>query len=135
MGCILYEIFTGNPPFYTNNLYQLVDMIVKGQVKWPKTMSPSFKNFLQGLLTKDPSKRLSWPQLADHEFIKSGVKSTNFIFKFEFNFKFLLSSGLDCIHNGTIDSSDVRRTAKKEAGTAESQSSPSGNLQNTFTCD
>ncbi|CAF0816845.1 unnamed protein product, partial [Brachionus calyciflorus] len=74
LGCILYEIFTGNPPFYTNNLYQLVDMIVKGQVKWPKTMSSCFKNFLQGLLTKDPAKRLSWPQLAEHEFVKSGIK-------------------------------------------------------------
>jgi fused-like protein len=29
LGCILYEIFTGSPPFFTNNLYQLVDMIIK----------------------------------------------------------------------------------------------------------
>ena len=29
LGCILYEIFTGAPPFFTNNLYQLVDMIIK----------------------------------------------------------------------------------------------------------
>jgi fused len=75
LGCILYEIFTGTPPFHTNNLYQLVDMIIKGSIKWPKTMSAPFKNFLQGLLCKDPSRRLSWPDLAEHEFIKSGVKS------------------------------------------------------------
>ena len=75
LGCILYEINTGYPPFYTNNLYQLVDMIVKGPIKWPKTMSPVFKNFLQGLLCKDPNKRLSWPALAQHEFVKIGVKS------------------------------------------------------------
>lgn len=36
LGCILYEIFTGNPPFYTNNLYQLVDMIVRGRIKITK---------------------------------------------------------------------------------------------------
>ena len=71
----MYEINTGYPPFYTNNLYQLVDMIVKGQIKWPKTMSPSLKSFLQGLLVKDPSKRLTWPDLAQHEFIKNGVTS------------------------------------------------------------
>lgn len=75
LGCILYEIFTGTPPFYTNNLYQLVDMIIKGSIKWSKTMSAPFKNFLQGLLCKDASRRLSWPDLAEHEFIKSGVKS------------------------------------------------------------
>ena len=78
LGCILYEVFTGYPPFYTNNLYQLVDMIVKGQVKWPKNMSNVFKNFLQGLLCKDPNKRLSWPLLAQHEFVKNGIKS-NFL--------------------------------------------------------
>lgn len=75
LGCILYEIFTGLPPFYTTNLYQLVEMIVRGQVKWPKNMSAVFKNFLQGLLCKDPNKRLSWPDLAEHEFVKTGIKS------------------------------------------------------------
>lgn len=50
-------------------------MILKDQIKWPKTMSPDFKNFLQGLLNKDPTKRLSWPELAYHDFIKGGVKS------------------------------------------------------------
>ena len=84
LGCILYEINTGYPPFYTNNLYQLVDMIVKGQVKWPKTMSIVFKNFLQGLLCKDPNKRLSWPQLGQHEFVKSGIKSLFLTNKFTF---------------------------------------------------
>jgi serine/threonine protein kinase len=74
---ILYEIFTGSPPFYTNSIFQLVNMISKDQVKWPKTMSPEFKNFLQGLLCKDPLKRLTWPDLATHEFIKNDVKSTH----------------------------------------------------------
>lgn len=74
LGCILYEIYTGTPPFYTNSIFQLVNMILKDQVKWPKTMSPEFKSFLQGLLNKDPSKRLTWPDLSHHEFIKNGVK-------------------------------------------------------------
>jgi hypothetical protein len=38
-------------------------------------MSQSFKEFLQGLLTKDTNKRLSWPELALHKFVKAGVKS------------------------------------------------------------
>ena len=37
-------------------------------------MSPEFKDFLQGLLTKNPKNRLSWPFLLDHPFVKEGVK-------------------------------------------------------------
>ena len=49
------------------------------QVKWPKTMSSLFRSFLQGLLTKDTNKRLSWPELAEHEFVKNGIKSKIFL--------------------------------------------------------
>jgi len=84
LGCILYEIFTGQPPFFTNNLYQLVDMIIKSQVKWPKNMSAEFKSFLQGLLCKDCNKRLSWPELAQHEFVRDGIKSKQSLFAYLF---------------------------------------------------
>ncbi|XP_029463799.1 serine/threonine-protein kinase 36 [Rhinatrema bivittatum] len=73
MGCILYELYVGTPPFYTNSIFQLVSLIIKDPVKWPKTMSPSFKSFLQGLLTKDPRQRLSWPDLLFHPFIAGRV--------------------------------------------------------------
>ncbi|NWT06473.1 STK36 kinase, partial [Mionectes macconnelli] len=73
VGCILYELFVGTPPFYTNSIFQLVNLIVKDSVKWPTSMSPVFKNFLQGLLMKDPHQRLSWPELLSHPFITGQV--------------------------------------------------------------
>ncbi|XP_078508805.1 serine/threonine-protein kinase 36 isoform X2 [Lissotriton helveticus] len=73
MGCILYELSVGTPPFYTNSIFQLVSLIIKDPVKWPKTMSAPFKSFLQGLLTKDPRQRLSWPALLYHPFIAGRV--------------------------------------------------------------
>ncbi|EMP35173.1 Serine/threonine-protein kinase 36 [Chelonia mydas] len=73
VGCILYELFVGTPPFYTNSIFQLVSLIIKDPIKWPKTMSSSFKNFLQGLLMKDPCQRLSWPELLHHPFIAGRV--------------------------------------------------------------
>lgn len=39
LGCILYELHTGAPPFYTNSIFHLVQLIVKDQIKWPDTMS------------------------------------------------------------------------------------------------
>ncbi|XP_071178743.1 serine/threonine-protein kinase 36-like isoform X5 [Mytilus edulis] len=73
LGCILYELFTGTPPFYTNSIFQLVSLIIKDPVKWPKNMSSIFKDFLQGLLTKNPRSRLAWPDLLMHPFVGDGV--------------------------------------------------------------
>uniref|UniRef100_A0A663MWR0 non-specific serine/threonine protein kinase n=1 Tax=Athene cunicularia TaxID=194338 RepID=A0A663MWR0_ATHCN len=73
VGCILYELFVGTPPFYTSNIFQLVSLIVKDPVKWPAAISPDFKSFLQGLLMKDPRQRLSWPELLSHPFIAGWV--------------------------------------------------------------
>uniref|UniRef100_A0A8B9GBC9 non-specific serine/threonine protein kinase n=1 Tax=Amazona collaria TaxID=241587 RepID=A0A8B9GBC9_9PSIT len=73
VGCILYELFVGTPPFYTSSIFQLVSIIVNDPVKWPVAMSPVFKSFLQGLLMKDPRHRLSWPELLSHPFIAGQV--------------------------------------------------------------
>ncbi|NXC42459.1 STK36 kinase, partial [Penelope pileata] len=73
VGCILYELFVGTPPFYTSSIFQLVSLIVKDPVKWPKAISPVFKSFLQGLLMKDPRQRLSWPELLSHPFVAGRV--------------------------------------------------------------
>ncbi|GAB2264965.1 hypothetical protein Dimus_000036 [Dionaea muscipula] len=69
LGVILYELFVGQPPFYTNSVYALIRHIIKDPVKYPENMSPAFKSFLKGLLNKDPQQRLSWPGLLNHPFV------------------------------------------------------------------
>ncbi|XP_067994963.1 serine/threonine-protein kinase 36 isoform X2 [Melanerpes formicivorus] len=73
VGCILYELFVGTPPFYTSSIFQLISLIVNDPIKWPVAISPVFKSFLQGLLKKDPCQRLSWPELLSHPFIDGRV--------------------------------------------------------------
>ncbi|XP_034251590.1 serine/threonine-protein kinase fused [Thrips palmi] len=68
LGCIVYECLVGSPPFYTNALLRLVNLI-QGEIKWPMSVSPDCLSFLRGLLEKDPSKRLSWPDLLHHPFV------------------------------------------------------------------
>ncbi|KAK3004965.1 hypothetical protein RJ639_018407 [Escallonia herrerae] len=70
LGVILYELFVGQPPFYTNSVYALVRHIIKDPVKYPDNMSTNFKSFLRGLLNKVPQNRLSWPALLEHPFVK-----------------------------------------------------------------
>lgn len=100
LGVILYELYVGQPPFYTNSIYSLISLIVNETVKWPTGMSANFKSFLQGgvdkfgiilvsfiavdlharrkrklsspgLLNKSPTRRLAWPKLAEHPFVKT----------------------------------------------------------------
>ena len=42
-----------------------------------------FQSFLQGLLTKDPNKRLSWPYLLRHPFVADGINGELWFFLFE----------------------------------------------------
>jgi fused len=69
LGIILFELFVGQPPFYTNNIYSLISLIVQQEAAYPANMSGAFKSFLSGLLTKRPEHRLAWPQLLYHPFI------------------------------------------------------------------
>jgi fused len=52
LGVILYELFVGQPPFYTNNFTTLMNKIMNENVRYPDSMSINFKDFLKGLLIK-----------------------------------------------------------------------------------
>lgn len=47
LGVILYELFVGQPPFYTNSIYSLIHHIVRDPVKYPSNITPEFKSFLK----------------------------------------------------------------------------------------
>ena len=77
LGVIIYELFVGQPPFYTNSIYSLIQLIIKEPVRFPDNMTPDFKSFLKGLLNKIPAERLSWPDLLNHPFIKETEQEKN----------------------------------------------------------
>lgn len=47
LGVILYELYVGQPPFYTTSIYTLIKQIVREPVRYPSSMSPEFKSFLK----------------------------------------------------------------------------------------
>ncbi|KAE8894881.1 Serine/threonine-protein kinase [Phytophthora fragariae] len=70
LGVILYELAVGKPPFYTDRIVSLIQMIVRDAVQYPPTMSEDFQSFLKGLLNKDPTQRLKWPDILQHRFVQ-----------------------------------------------------------------
>ncbi|XP_044062547.1 serine/threonine-protein kinase ULK4 isoform X3 [Siniperca chuatsi] len=75
IGCILYYMYTGKPPFYSDSCTELTEMILHQEPPPPRQTvfsasppSEDFQNLLKGLLNKNPDKRMDWPELLDHPF-------------------------------------------------------------------
>ena len=77
LGIILYELYYGQPPFFTNSIYKLIQMIVNDPIQWPGPISDNFKGFLLKMLQKDPNERVSCEELLSHPFI-ADVKLEDF---------------------------------------------------------
>jgi serine/threonine protein kinase len=58
LGCLIYEMVVGIPPFYSKNRIELFSKIVGNEPILPKNMSYKLKSLLEGLLKKSPKDRL-----------------------------------------------------------------------------
>ena len=65
LGVILYELFVGQPPFYTNSIYSLIHHIVRDPVKYPSNITPEFKSFLKVQAINSAISCTSWT-VAEH---------------------------------------------------------------------
>ncbi|XP_068092417.1 serine/threonine-protein kinase ULK4 isoform X2 [Hyperolius riggenbachi] len=75
LGCVLYEMFAGQPPFFSESFSELTEKIVYEDFPQPQGLSsakPSseFQSLLNSLLQKDPLKRVTWNELLRHSFWK-----------------------------------------------------------------
>ncbi|XP_043822863.1 serine/threonine-protein kinase ULK4 [Dromiciops gliroides] len=77
LGCLLYEMFSGRPPFFSESFSDLVEQILYQDLLPPTPKdstlpeaSSEFVNLLDGLLQKEPQKRLTWAGVLQHAFWK-----------------------------------------------------------------
>ncbi|XP_050931732.1 serine/threonine-protein kinase ULK4 isoform X1 [Lates calcarifer] len=75
LGCILYYMYTGKPPFCSDSYTELTEMILYQEPPPPRQTgfsasppSEDFQNLLKALLNKNRDKRMNWPELLDHPF-------------------------------------------------------------------
>ena len=73
IGAVLYEMVSGTPPFFTNNINLLYKNISQSKLKLHEYFSDELKDLLSQLLCRDPYKRigvLDKNELKSHEWFK-----------------------------------------------------------------
>mmetsp|Transcript_28073 Transcript_28073/g.97140 ORF Transcript_28073/g.97140 Transcript_28073/m.97140 type:complete len:1517 (-) Transcript_28073:39-4589(-) len=73
LGCVLYELRVGHPPFVSDSFRALVSSITHDDVAMPAAgsenqFSDDFADLIKGLLQKDPRARMPWAKLLAHPF-------------------------------------------------------------------
>lgn len=71
LGIFLYEMVSGLPPFYTQNVSEMYDLILHKPLQCPAYFSPQLVSLLQRLLERDPAKRMqTGEEFCAHPFFK-----------------------------------------------------------------
>jgi serine/threonine protein kinase len=70
MGAILYEMLSGLPPFYSDNLKELFKNIKRAMLQFPKIIRNDAQDLIRQLMNKDPNKRIKLNSAKQHVFFK-----------------------------------------------------------------
>uniref|UniRef100_A0A4W5Q4E6 Serine/threonine-protein kinase PLK n=1 Tax=Hucho hucho TaxID=62062 RepID=A0A4W5Q4E6_9TELE len=68
LGCVMYTLMCGNPPFETLDLKETYKSIKEVKYNLPSTLSPAAQKLISGILQKNPSDRLTLDQILNHQF-------------------------------------------------------------------
>lgn len=80
MGCVLYTLLCGFPPFYDESIQVLTEKVARGQYTflspWWDDISKSAQDLVSHLLTVDPEKRYTITEFLAHPWIRQTDEET-----------------------------------------------------------
>jgi len=68
IGAILFELLSGFPPYYSDNMDILFKNIQTANLQYPKYVKPHAKDLINGLLCRDPNIRPTLDEVKLHPF-------------------------------------------------------------------
>uniref|UniRef100_A0A667WPL6 Serine/threonine-protein kinase PLK3 n=1 Tax=Myripristis murdjan TaxID=586833 RepID=A0A667WPL6_9TELE len=72
LGCVMYTLMCGNPPFETLDLKETYKCIKEVRYNLPSSLPPAAQKLISNILQKNPSDRLTLDQILNHEFFTKG---------------------------------------------------------------
>nr|XP_025036277.1 serine/threonine-protein kinase PLK3 [Pelodiscus sinensis] len=72
LGCVVYTLLCGNPPFETSDLKETYRCIKQVEYALPAFLSTPAKQLITGILKRNPHDRLTLEEILDHEFFTKG---------------------------------------------------------------
>lgn len=80
LGCVLYTLLCGFPPFYDESIQMLTEKVARGQYTflspWWDAISKSAQDLVSHLLTVDPGKRYTIGEFLNHPWIRESDEAT-----------------------------------------------------------
>uniref|UniRef100_A0A8C9ZDX9 3-phosphoinositide-dependent protein kinase 1 n=1 Tax=Sander lucioperca TaxID=283035 RepID=A0A8C9ZDX9_SANLU len=67
LGCIIYQLVAGLPPFRAGNEYLIFQKIIKLEYEFPEKFFPKAKDLVKQLLSLDPSKRIGCEEMGGYD--------------------------------------------------------------------
>ena len=90
LGIFLYEMVVGIPPFYTQNVSQMYQLILNKPLDFPVFVSGNLRDVLTKLLDRDPKQRMcDIEQLKAHAFFKESDIDFDKLYKREMKPEFI----------------------------------------------
>ncbi|USW48814.1 Putative serine/threonine-protein kinase, active [Septoria linicola] len=82
LGCVLYTLLCGFPPFYDESIQVLTEKVARGQYTflspWWDDISKSAQDLVSHLLTVDPEKRYDINQFLEHPWIRGAMNEPTY---------------------------------------------------------
>jgi hypothetical protein len=74
IGCMMVTMFTGSPPFQSEQIKSTLERVTRGEYSLPSNISSSARSMITSLIQKDPKRRPSMSNLLKHEFFHGHIR-------------------------------------------------------------
>ncbi|XP_046728320.1 serine/threonine-protein kinase PLK2b isoform X1 [Silurus meridionalis] len=82
LGCVMYTLLQGKPPFETNNLKETYRCIKEARYSLPSSLSLPARQLISSMLSRDPADRPRLEEIAQHDFLSQvSFCLVDFVFK------------------------------------------------------